>query len=582
MERIQEKVVTVPQIVELPIEIPVITRINQVVESIRERPIEIPLVHQEIKEVQIIEEKVVGVERRDVEVKEVVVERERIVEKDNMMVRTDTKNVIETRMQVVDRFEEKVVPVFSTTEKIVEVPYLLEKIVEKIVIMPQVVEVLKYVHELVEEESLGIAVGVDIQAHEIRYKELYANIRVHFEGVLVELRKLKVQTPGLKVQIEVIETFLAELDKLIQFPRFIEVEKEKKVEVEVAKPVLVPTKDQASIRNELALSVLVEKLITEIRNIKTNNPSVKLGLDEDLQLIFFSEAFGGAKLNADLKSQLTSYKESQYNKLFSLGKTWTNDHDLIINTILEERFTMANTVKHINLEIEKSKTIADQRLEAYRGLRKTVTLFQSKLENFERELGIVARNFENNSSVSTELRRLFGGVDELRNSLTIDVRTLRAEEPLFVLGDIHGSEEGYIRLQSAFRTLEQENQLLRDRYVKWQKEVPNASVIADKERIIQNLSKQIASMTSEVATLKSQPSTSVEVRGNTQEYEIKIRTLNSRIQELESQLRTQKVDYEGQLRNKNQLIRELEEKLSSVSKVGDSRATGADITASNV
>ena len=29
--------------------------------------------------------------------------------------------------------------------------------------MPQVVEVLKYVHEIVEEETLGIAVGVDIR-----------------------------------------------------------------------------------------------------------------------------------------------------------------------------------------------------------------------------------------------------------------------------------------------------------------------------------------------------------------------------------------------------------------------------------
>lgn len=53
-------------------------------------------------------------------------------------------------------------PVHSTVEKIVEVPHIIEKIVEKIVIMPQIVEVLKYVHEIVEEETLGVAVGVDI------------------------------------------------------------------------------------------------------------------------------------------------------------------------------------------------------------------------------------------------------------------------------------------------------------------------------------------------------------------------------------------------------------------------------------
>ena len=138
-----------------------------------------------------------------------------------------------------------------------EVPFLMEKIVEKVVIMPQVVEVLKYVHEIVEEETLGVAVGVEVSTAEVRYKELYAQIRVHFEGVLVELRKLKVQTPGLKIQIEIIETFLIELDKLIQYPRFYQVEKEKIVEKEVNKPVLIPTKDSESIRSEVALSLLV-------------------------------------------------------------------------------------------------------------------------------------------------------------------------------------------------------------------------------------------------------------------------------------------------------------------------------------
>jgi len=135
-----------------------------------------------------------------------------------------------------------------------------------------------------------------------------------------------------------------------------------------------------------------------------------LGLDEDLQLIFFSEAFGGSKLGGDLTASLRSYKESQYNKLFSFGKTWTNDHDLIINTILEERFSMANMVKQANLEIEKSKSIADQRLEAYRLLRQNVALATTKLENFEREIAIVTRNFESNPSITTELRRVFSGV----------------------------------------------------------------------------------------------------------------------------------------------------------------------------
>lgn len=114
--------------------------------------------------------------------------------------------------------------------------------------MPQVVEVLKYVHEIVEEETLGVAVGVDVNVSEIKYKELYAQIRIHFEALLVELRKMKTQNPGIKVQIEIIETFLIELDGLIKFPRFYQVEKEKIVEKEVNKAVLVPTITEDAIK----------------------------------------------------------------------------------------------------------------------------------------------------------------------------------------------------------------------------------------------------------------------------------------------------------------------------------------------
>jgi len=85
----------------------------------------------------------------------------------------------------------------------------------------------------------------------------------------------------------------------------------------------------------------------------------------------------------------------------------------------------------------------------------------------------------------------------------------------------------------------------------------------------------------EISSLRSQPVTTVNVTGNTQEYEIKIRTLNSRIQELESQLRTQRVDYEGQLRTKSQAIRELEDRLASLPKGDESRITGTNYGSSS-
>lgn len=95
-------------------------------------------------------------------------------------------------------------------EKLVEVPYILEKIVEKIVVMPQIVEVLKYVHEVTEKEELGVAVGVDVATHEQRLKILTKDLKVNFDVLLVELRKLKAN-PALKGQIELIEKFLVEL-----------------------------------------------------------------------------------------------------------------------------------------------------------------------------------------------------------------------------------------------------------------------------------------------------------------------------------------------------------------------------------
>ncbi len=97
----------------------------------------------------------------------------------------------------------------------------MEKIVEKIVIMPQIVEVLKYVHEVTEQETLGVAVGVDVQTHEQRYKLLVKDVKVQLDALLLEIRKLKVSNPNLKIQIELIESFLTQLDQFILFPRIV-------------------------------------------------------------------------------------------------------------------------------------------------------------------------------------------------------------------------------------------------------------------------------------------------------------------------------------------------------------------------
>ena len=64
----------------------------------------------------------------------------------------------------------------------------------------------------------------------------------------------------------------------------------------------------------------------------------------------------------------------------------------MINTILEERFAMANMVKHANLEIEKAKSISTERLEGFRILKQSSTVLQAKIENLEKEFAVVFGN----------------------------------------------------------------------------------------------------------------------------------------------------------------------------------------------
>lgn len=96
--------------------------------------------------------------------------------------------------------------------------------------MPQIVEVLKYVHEIYEEETLGVALTGDVQVAEVKYREVYGNAKKQLEILLIELRKLKTSNPGLRANIEIIEKFLLEFDRLAAAQRIVTVNKEKVVE----------------------------------------------------------------------------------------------------------------------------------------------------------------------------------------------------------------------------------------------------------------------------------------------------------------------------------------------------------------
>ena len=152
---------------------------------------------------------------------------------------------------------------------------------------------------------------------------------------------------------------MAELEQFILFPRIVQVPKEVIVEkiVEKDRIVQLPTQDQRSIKMELTLSLLVEKLILELKKIKKTNPSLNLDLEDDIKMIFFSELDSYPKgVDENFNRRLKEFSDSIYRKFESLGN-WSLEHQLMLNTFLQERFMMANLVKNANTEIEKVRSI---------------------------------------------------------------------------------------------------------------------------------------------------------------------------------------------------------------------------------
>ena len=98
------------------------------------------------------------------------------------------------------------------------------------------------------------------------------------------------------------------------------------------------------------MSLLIEKLILEIKRVKKENPNVKLNLDDDVALVFFAELYDKQTVNisADFQSNLQRYTQEAIRKFTDLGGKWTSDHEIMLNTVLSERFAMANAVKQAN------------------------------------------------------------------------------------------------------------------------------------------------------------------------------------------------------------------------------------------
>lgn len=105
---------------------------------------------------------------------------------------------------------------------------------------------------------------------------------------------------------------------------------------------------------------MVEKLILEIKRLRKDNPNLNLQLEDEVKLIFFEDlGTNNALVSGDFNAKLKSFADSIYRKFESLG-SWSFDHQMMLNSFLQERFLMANLVKNANMEIEKTKMIGMQ------------------------------------------------------------------------------------------------------------------------------------------------------------------------------------------------------------------------------
>ena len=364
--------------------------------------------------------------------------------------------------------------------------------------MPQIVEVLKYVHEIYEDDGLGVALTGDIQVAELRYRELYGNAKKQLEILLVELRQLRTSQPNLRGVIEIIERFLLDFDRLAAAQRVVAVDRDRVVEKEVSRGVLVPVNN---VRNELAMSLLVEKLIIEIKRLKKENPNIKLALDDEVGLIFFTELYDRANVNlsSDFQANLKRYTEDAIRRFTKTGGKWTTDHEVMLNTVLAERFAMANAIKYANEEIEKAKSLAEIKAGALREREGQLQALSKTVQELYRSLNELQNSgaVGSNSLVARNL--------DILGNLVSSSFTVQIGEPTRILGEFEGSGNDFNRLLSFLRERDAEVQVLKTRLVDNEKKAVSSQYSGvDSERTIAALRKENADLSKQIDNYKTQ------------------------------------------------------------------------------
>ena len=147
--------------------------------------------------------------------------------------------------------------------------------------------------------------------------------------------------------------------------------------------------------------------MAELLRIEQRNPSVKLELDKDLLKIFASDFkyrdFFEGKLNLEDNISLIYNHYDDILKNMG-GSTLANDQQLIFTSALQERLINAALIREANIEIDKVKSISDQRNEAFKLLKQNFVSLSSNIGKLES--AISTGNMAGIESITSTLRGL--------------------------------------------------------------------------------------------------------------------------------------------------------------------------------
>ena len=211
---------------------------------------------------------------------------------------------------------------------------------------------------------------------------------------------------------------------------------------------------------------------------------------------------------------MKSFSDSVNRKFESLGP-WTKDHQLMLNSFLQERFLMANVVRSANTEIEKSKTTG---LKSIESLRKT----EAEVEAYRGLFGKLKNSLAGVGGVE---------IDSIIGSIFVEfdrIATGRSESLVKDLGNLTVTDA---RISSLIREKDAELIRLREELTRLNKLKSSVNNEAAHQRSMSILNEENNKLKNEINSLKADRGSSELINS----YKQQIQALNERIHQLEQE-----------------------------------------------